>query len=215
MAKGLPGGRMTGICGDQVFFVRNGKQCSRIRVKSNKSRTTKQHNQRAKFQIASRFVSQMLDVVKIGWPTENSQHFNKAVSYHYNNAMESTEPGSELSKEEFRVNIEKVMMAKGELPLPVITSLNRDNYEIELSWQTELLSQEYRESDSMVLAVWKPGIKAKIYIDLGNRKKGQASIVLPYEFQGLVHVWAFYKNSIHTSKHPEMNVSDSVYLGEV
>ncbi len=215
MAKGLPGGQMTGIVGNLVFFVKNGKQCSRIHVKSNKSKTTKQHNQRAKFQVASRFVSQMLDVVKIGWPTEKSQHFNKAVSYHYNHALESTEPGSEMSKEEFRVNIEKVMMAKGEMPPPVITSLTRNNYEIEISWQTELLSEDYRASDSIVLAVWKPGIKAQVFTDLGNRINGHAKQVLPYEFQGKVHLWVFFKNNVHKSKKPEKNVSDSVYLGEV
>jgi hypothetical protein len=158
--------------------------------------------------------NQILEPIKIGWKDNNSQHFNKAVSYHFNNSIEAIDDESDTGKQEFLINIEKVLMAKGEMPPPVITSLTRDNSEICLEWETKLLDKKHRQSDSMILAVWRPGSRAKVFIDLGNRAKGNARVLLPHEFQEPTHFWAFYRNMISESPKSELNVSNSVYLGE-
>ena len=214
MARILPNGLTTGVCGDIVFYILNGKQCSRARNRGSKMNSPKQKYYQLKLATVNKFVSEMLDVVKIGWPDKHSHHFQKALGYHLQNAVELFNPGYGDEGPEFRINYQKTMLAKGRIPSPVIISINRNKYTIEIQWQTELFSQDYRESDSMVLVGWKPGLRAKAYLDVGNRKKGNSSVVLPYEFQRSIHLWAFYRNYTYESVVNEMNLSNSVYLGE-
>lgn len=215
MAKVLPNGLVSGACGELVYYALNGKQCSRIRNRNRNTNSLKQKFYQKKMATVGKFMSQMLDVVKIGWHDKHSHHFQKAVGYHMKNAVETCPANGMEDSQEFIVNIEKVLLSKGKIPPPEITTITRQNYVIEFSWQTELLTEEYRKSDSMVLVVWKQGLKAKAYTGLGNRIKGKGKIVLPFEFEGTVNIWAFYRNHIFENLLSEMNVSNSVYLGEV
>ncbi len=213
MAKVLPNGLVSGACGELVYYSLNGKQCSRIRNRNRKMNSPKQKYNQKKLATVNKFVSQMVDVVKIGWHDKYSHHFQKAVGYHMKNAVETCASNCE-DEPVFTVNIEKVLLSKGKIPPPVITSIIRDKYVIEIYWQTKLLTEEYRTSDSLVLVAWKKGLKAKAYLDLGNRGKGKGKVVLPFEFEGPVQLWAFYRNFNYEKPSDEMNVSDSVYLGE-
>lgn len=214
MAMILRNGMIKGALGDVIYYVRDGVQYSRTRSRENKSKTPKQQLQRAKFYTVSRFMSEMLDVVKIGWRKEAPQPYSKAFSWHIKNALEDTGTTTKDSRKKFRIDPEKALLAVGRIPRPEITSVSRENYDIRLSWTTQLPEIEARTSDSIVLVAWKKGMKAKSFIDIGNRGKGEGSIVLPYEFQGPVHLWVFYRNFNFEKPSDVMNVSDSVYLGE-
>lgn len=214
MARTLPNGLTTGICGNIVFYVMNGQQCSRARNRGRKMNSLKQKYNQLKLATVNKFVSEMLDVVKIGWPDKHSHHYQKAIGYHLRNAAELCNPGYGDEGPKFRINYQKTLLANGRIPSPIITTVIRNKQTIEINWQTDLLTHEYRESDSMILVAWNPGIRAKAYLDVGNRKKGNASVTLPYEYHGSVHLWAFYRNYTYEIPVNEMNLSDSVYLGE-
>lgn len=215
MAK-VVNGLLVGRMGNMVYYVVNGVQYSRIYVKPKNPKTTQQQVRRKKIQVCTKFLKNFWEVIKIGYPSQDIaiKKFNEAFNYHMDNAMEEfTLPDS--TETSFRVIPEKVQLAAGLINAPEIYSCQRNDRQIELTWNPKLGPLPNLYSDQVVLTAYIPGQKAFVEFYMGTRKQGGGTVELPIYFSQPVHLWVFYWNSEQKRKALKERISNSVYLGVV
>lgn len=205
---------LSGRQGNIVYFVRNGKTFSRIYKKPNDPRTPDQLINRAKMRAAGSFLKLMKDVIRRGFqsPDNHTTPFLEAQSYLMAEALTPITPtnGQEY---QFEVNLPAVKLASGKINPPDITSIQRNDSEILLSWDKSLGPVPNRFYDSMNLVGYISQKKALWYNDLGTRESGAGRAILPKGINEPVHFWAFFSNEQKSTKPDKVNVSDSIYLG--
>lgn len=171
--------------------------------------------QRARVSAASAFLSGFRKIIDIGYQGSETytMGYMEALDYHIKNALRDVTPeGAE--KPVFMAIPEKVILSRGLIEAPKIDVCERVGDKISLSWDPTLGPQTNRLYDSMVIVSWQSGENACVDYHAGCRDDGSGTTILPTEFTGKVHLWAFYMNQEKNRLKTKANISDSIYLGE-
>lgn len=213
MAK-VVNGLLVGRIGNLVYYVINGVQYARVYVQPNNPKTPNQQAHRKKVKICTKTLQSFWPVIKIGYQSKDIaiKKFNEAFNYHRDNAMEEFKlPDS--NETSFRLIPEKVKLAIGLINQPEIYSCQRNDHQIEITWNSELGPMPNLFTDMIVTTAYIPGRKAFTEFHTGTRKDGGGLVELPSDYNEPVHLWVFYWNPEEKRKELDQRVSNSVYLG--
>ncbi|MCD0490561.1 DUF6266 family protein [Pedobacter sp. MC2016-14] len=170
--------------------------------------STKQLAQRGKFGLVTGFLSDLSDLVKIGFKNSHKRKetaMNAAVSYNLKNAVTGVAP-------DFEMDYARVVYSKGKVDKPAsFTVVAVANSRLTLSWTESVLSPFGKLTDLATFVVYNP-LKDMFMIAPGvvARSVLTYNMVLPHSFAGAdVHVFMTFAAADGES------VSDNVYMGTV
>ncbi|MGE5446772.1 MAG: DUF6266 family protein, partial [Bacteroidales bacterium] len=176
----IKNGLISGKLGNKVYYVKDGKSYVRIYVKSKDSNTYKQQLQRAKFGTTTKFLKNFRSPIKIGFQGSKyiDHEFAEAMQYHFNNALIEI-PQSEGVCPKFEIDINKVILSRGNIVKPEILNCSREGHQIKLTWDNQLGEITNRYHDVIVMVAYMPGIKAVANFNIGTREEGEGVMNLP------------------------------------
>ena len=216
----IKNGLVSGKIGNQIYYVQEGRQCSRaVSAKPTKPATANQVRYREKMTVTSKFLSSFISVIKVGWhdPDSKRKYYSNSMSYHLQHALVELTVEDNKGKSpvnHYQIDMPKVLLSSGNIESPNILSAERKENQLHLTWGTTLGPITNRLDDILAIVAYEPGRICESFISAGTRTTGTASVKLPSHMKGKLHVWTFYWN--HTKQKAMKNelASDSVYLGE-
>ncbi|HAF32997.1 MAG TPA: hypothetical protein DCG88_02850, partial [Sphingobacterium sp.] len=100
-------GTLSGKAGSVVFVTNGNTTYARgLPKKSRKKPSADQIQSRSRFSLIQKFISPMLDLIRVGFKNYNPEKkaYGNAMSYNLNNAVEKTATGYVINFENFRVS---------------------------------------------------------------------------------------------------------------
>jgi hypothetical protein len=169
---------------------------------------------RAKIRAVTQFLSYFSKVIKIGYQggKDGTMEFNESISYHFHNALKEITPNPEAGPK-FEIEINKVVLSRGNIAIPEILTCAREGRQITLTWNNNLGEITNRYHDVIVLVAYTVENRSEADFNIGTRKAGKGIMTLPPEFINPVHLWVFYHNRQRSIEPSRDFISDSVYLG--
>lgn len=211
--QGILGG-VSGLVGTVVGAIVRGVATIRIRPKkSTKTPKQSQINQRTKFSVATDFVFQTQDVMRVGYQYyENSgmSAVNAAVQYHLKNAVTGVAPDFEIDYASVQISKDKAGLEQyGDASIaPAAGAI------LNLTWDPAgayVEEQQLVRGLDKVLFLLYDETKDLYFVSVGAglRSKGQFAVHLPKIFVGgNLHSWFCFYSA-------DGKVSKSQYLGPV
>jgi hypothetical protein len=171
--------------------------------KTNKSEKVKE--QRARFALASNFVSSINELIKISFKPVNEKMTNRndAISYLLKNAVTGEYP-------DLRLEYSAVLVAKGDLPnavMPVASSLIDGN--ILFTWANNAGTGAAKGKDKALLVVYCEEMHGVVFSVDNAERSTENAVFNVSSLQGKkVHTWIAFRSA------DGKNVSMSTYTGE-
>lgn len=209
-------GPFTGRIGQLVGYMRRGQLVARARPHpSNKPATLKQLSSRKQFSMAMQFVSPIKDFVSYSFHPETKGTpkipQNAATSYFRTLAIQGEYP-------DYWIDFSKVMMSKGDLPVPVNASVALSGNLLTFKWDGVPQRGNTRNEDQVMLLAYLPDTRNAAFVVGGpGRSAGEAVLEIFPQMgnaagNGNDTVAETYIGFISNDRE---QVSDSVYLGKV
>lgn len=157
--------------------------------------------------IFSRSLKPLLDVINFGYALQSKKTkmspWNIMVKFNRKFVLQGNYPDR-------YVDFSKVLITKGDLPLPQVLSAVRTDTGLACSWSVELLPKLSHYSDHVVMLAYFPELKEARYILTGAlRTAGKDVLPLEGIKKGYhAHVYLAFITDDHKS------ISDSTYLGQ-
>lgn len=217
----IKNGLVSGKIGNQIYYVQEGRQCSRaVSSKPTKPATSNQARYREKMTVTSKFLNNFKSVIKVGWhdPDSKRKYYSNSMSYHLCNALvelKDEDNKSQTLPDHFQIDLSKVLLSSGNIESPKILSVLRKENQLHLTWDTNLGPITNRIYDILAIVAYQPDKICESFISAGVRTTGTAIVNLPSHMKGNVHVWAFYWNHTRPETIKNELASNSVYLGEL
>jgi hypothetical protein len=199
-------GEIAGKVGDLVLSTWNGIEYVKSTPRrSNKKATQSQQEQRLKMTIAGQFLSELTEVVMLGFRGNAYQMsgFNVASSRLMKDAIEGQYP-------DFTINYSQVELSQGRLSdlfVPKATATVKET--ITFTWETRELPKA-SPTDKAILVAYAPEFNTGAYTLSGpERTQGTGTLVVPGLSGADVHTWVFFISA------DGKKLSDSLYAGKV
>lgn len=162
---------------------------------------------RNRMKAVSKFLKPIKDVIKLGYknlapPGSRVGAFQTAQSHIFKTALDYDEETIPY------VNPEKALIFRGDLPVPIVTSLTRVGNNLTIEWD----SQQYAKNHFNLLALAYCLENEWSFYDSGNTTySGQLNWDLPTHFNSFAHIHVYIAViDIFTGK-----MSDSCYAGSI
>ncbi|MDR2283963.1 MAG: DUF6266 family protein [Sphingobacterium sp.] len=160
---------------------------------------------RNRMKAVSKFLAPINEIIKLGYknlapPESRIGAFQKAQSHIFKTALDYTEDTIPY------VNPEKALIFRGDLQIPIITSLNRNKDNLTIAWE----SQRYQDKHyNILLLAYDIENEASIYSGGATINNGQLEWQLPKHFKEIeqLHIYMGVLD-VFTGA-----MSDSVYAG--
>lgn len=177
-------------------------------------RTPAQGRQRQAFLLVMRFLSPLLDFIRIGYRgfADGMSAYNAAMSYVLRNAVVGDFPDQVI-------DFGRVLVSRGNLRgVVAATASSPQSRTIQVEWEDNSELGGVSAHDTAIVVVYN-GDKMDVShkLEAGSRSQGQAIITLPSAYVGdTVQVYlAFTSASAYFSTGNRNSISDSVYAGQV
>jgi uncharacterized protein DUF6266 len=198
-------GPIRGKVGENVYYVRKGKQCVRsVPKKSSKAPSKSQLEQRVKMAKAVLFVSSLKRLLSISYRHYFKHRFpsNEVVKQILRSAITGVYP-------DFNIDYSKVQVSLGHISKNPMAQSSAAKDEINFSWNTICIGGSYN-NDRSILIAYCEALNRCIFTSTGPiRGTGKATLPVP-NFRGQqVHTWLGFISA------DGKNVADSVYTGVV
>lgn len=203
--KGILGGfsgKVGNIIGSTWKGISYMRSLSEIR---NRKVSEKQMIQRAKFAFAVAFLQPLFPIIQLGYRTKNARQspMNAAMAEVLKVAIEGDYPA-------FRINYEKLNIAKGTMPVANRQEVVLNGDELEFTWQDSTATLEnYGDNQAILLAIGEGLYPSYSFSDFVRSNAGGV-LPLPDGTSGsIVHCYLAFAH------HNESQVSNSRYAGSV
>lgn len=206
-SKDGPFGKLSGKAGNLVFATWRGIPYIRSRPSKSASNTPAQQTQRSKFGLVVKFIGRILPVIKAGFKlnVDEVPERNAAISYLMKNAVRGEKP-------DIWIDYSAVLIARGNLPTPKETSVERISGNLLIQWHYNQELDKKRADDKVLALAYFPDIEQGIWSMDGSTTRNDEEIILELPESAAdkeVHVYLGFAA-------PDGNdASDSVYLGEL
>jgi hypothetical protein len=174
---------------------------------SNKPPTEAQLDQRSKFGLVTSFLSNVSDMIDVGYKALSGVQtpMNVAVSYHLRNAVTGTSPN-------FVMDYPEVKFSQGKVRMPDDIQLATTSVaEIELTWVHSGPDAKLKKAaDKLSVVVYNPAKDDFVALpDVALRSAQTYTVILPADYSlDTVHVYISFKDALD-----KLKVSDSGYVG--
>jgi len=204
--KGILGG-FNGTIGTVVGGSWKGIDYMRSQpVISNSTPSPAQVAQRARFGLATKFISPITDLVSVGFQdfAVEMSGFNSAVSYTLDNAVMGSYPNFTISYPD--VLVTRGRLKNGKSPVASATVADKVNF----AWTDNTGRPKATATDKTILVVHCPDLDETDYVLGGAVRTAGADLIDVTEFKGkIVHTWMAFISADGKS------VSDSFYTGQL
>ena len=198
-------GLISGRHGSAVAAVNpDGTNVLRVYNRPSNPNSPKQQEQRAKFGLVTREISNFREVIKQGH--KNPYAVNKVISQVLKTGITGVMP-------DFKINYEMLPLASGPLPgvSDVLATAESESTRVILTWDTTIGTLGIAGSETDKLNIVAYNVSAKMCVlnpGVGDRQLGSSSLELPEGWMGdEVHLWAYM------SREDGSVNSDSLYVG--
>ena len=199
----------SGTVGGITFYqLPDGRTCAKKKnKKSTVPATALQLVIRADTAIVSKFLKPFEKFIEVGYQLEakkaGQNAHNMIAKYIRLNALEGIYPNR-------KVNVSKVLMTYGKLPVAAETSVEITNEGLAFSWSTELVPQLSHYSDQVMMLAYFPELQESCYVVAGaQRFNGKDLLQLAGIKKGYsAEVYISFITNDHTG------IADSVHLGQ-
>ena len=208
MAKVI-NGLIVGKVGNLVYYIQDGRQCLRsLPIKNNRLPTLKELNCRNNMKLAQDFLGRMLAFLRIGFAEiagqKKDKPYNQAVSALIKNAITGTYPDR-------TVDPALVVVAKGNLRLPVDAGMTLVGNELVFTWNATLEKAWPHANDRVMLLAYEEEDRDCIYNLAGvQRRVGTDRLTVSNSWMGKrIQTYLAFRSESGAL------CSDSVYTGSV
>jgi len=199
---------LRGTVGSMVFYEMNGVNVVRRRPKKRKRYKPHPNHlpQQAKFLLCTRLLQPLTGLFRLTYArlAVGMTAFNKAFSYHMNEAVSGTYPN-------LSIDFNMVRLSQGNLPNP--SSANCGSVmagQVEWHWKRKCRRTLARQNDKAFVAVYCESLGQWIYsLDAASRSEGHAVLDVSSFSGQSVHSWLGFISA------DGKWVSESLYLGVV
>jgi len=196
---------ISGKVGDNVYYLRNGKQLMRRKPAPRKTEPSiPELKHRSKFAFITKFLLPLNSLFYETFRSDNMLPFNKALSVNYNHVIPESYP-------DWRVDFSKFRLGEGDIPgLANLTVNNLEAGQLQFNWNEKLHPRLSTRLDRIYIAIYNEDLNMWLtYLGSVYRKDG--SFILDAEpFSGFpVHIYLGLISDFWGES------SDSQYLGMV
>lgn len=202
-------GTLSGKAGSVVFVTNGNTTYARgLPKKSRKKPSADQIQSRSRFSLIQKFISPMLDLIRVGFKgyNPNKKAYSNAMSYNLNNAIEKTATGYAINYENFRVS-------KG-LPNPISDytfQVDKETETFTLFWEYDanIAAQYDINSSSCRLLLYNPDECAFTNHSMNTLAQRTQTVKLQRQQHiGNYHIYVFFHRTYGSDE-----CTDSKYLG--
>ncbi|WP_333865342.1 DUF6266 family protein [Sphingobacterium sp.] len=202
-------GALSGKAGSVVFVTNGNTTYARgLPKKSRKKPSVDQIQSRSRFSLIQKFISPMLDLLRVGFKNYNSNKkaYSNAMSYNLHNALEKTATGYAINYENFRVS-------KGE-PNPITSHtfhVDKETETFTLSWDYDanLSAASDLNASSCRLLLYCPAVVAFTNESMNTlAQRTQTAKLQRQQHIGTYHIYVFFHKIDGSAE-----CTDSKYLG--
>lgn len=211
-----PFGPFIGKIGPLIGYMRRGQLVTRaLPHPSHKAATENQLISRKQFAMSMHFVKPINDFVSFSFHQETKGTTripqNAATSYFRKRAIQGNYP-------DYWIDFSKVLVSKGDLPLPVNPSVELSGSELIFKWEKDPEIGYERCDDQIMLMAYFPDSKHANFIVGGARRTAEMEVLTIYPY--LTPVAEYPKDTavetyIAFISNDRQRVSDSIYLGRL
>ena len=212
MAIVTPNG-LSGALGPVIFFMRNGKLCSRVKAAHvYNPQTPAQMNHRNKLGLSSRFIKACNKTIKTGYQATSADHcYNEARQFIYKNCFIDSADGKP------QMIFENILVSRGLITKPEECSIHTTGTDVRINWKLPVKGDGTNGEDYVMVEMFSDeGVHglALAQHKIARRKDGTAQFPL-LQSPKPVHIWMFFYNPFTCEGESREKISDSVYLGTV
>ena len=205
--KGGINGPFSGKVGSVVGYELNGQAIIRSLPRYVKRKPTELTIiNRNRMKAVSKFLSPIGEIIKLGYkniapPGSRIGAFQAAQSYFFKNAIDYDEDTVPY------INPEKALIFRGNLDLPIVTSLHREQCKLTITWERH--QHQYDGHYKLLLLAYDIENEASLYEGAATMNDGQLEWQLPNQYHKIeqLHIY-FGVLNIFTGE-----MSNSVYAG--
>jgi hypothetical protein len=210
-------GSFIGKVGALVGYMRKGEFIVRaLPHPTNKPATEKQLISRKQFSMSMQFVKPINNFVSYSFHPETKGTTripqNAATSYFRKLAIQGDYP-------DFWTDFSKVMVSKGDLPVPLNASVELQGNKLTFKWEIDPLTNYERKHDQVMLMAYMPDSKHANFIVGGAKRTAKVDVLEIYP-SGTSDQSGDIKDTIVETyiafiSNDRQRVSDSIYLGRL